>query len=137
MRVKNCVKILWFGLLLFVSSVSIGAGKIDFTDSTKSIIVKKSKPVFTIVLKSNPTTGYSWLLKSYDANLISPVGRKFFPDTSKKLVGAPGYEKWTFRVKPSGFVVPQTMSITLMYTRPWDEQGARITNFKVVTSHAN
>ena len=53
MRVKNCVKILWFGLLLFVSSVSIGAGKIDFTDSTKSIIVKKSKPVFTIVLKSN------------------------------------------------------------------------------------
>jgi predicted secreted protein len=52
-------------------------------------------------------------------------------------MGAPGYEKWTFRVKPAGFVVPHTTNITLVYARSWEEQGAQLTNFKVVTSHAN
>jgi len=109
----------------------------DFTDPLKSIMVKQSQPVFSVVLKSNPTTGYSWLLKNYDSELITPVRSKFFKSTSKKLVGAPGYEKWTFRVKPKGFVVPQMTNIVLVYTHPWDDQGAQATNFRVVTINAN
>jgi inhibitor of cysteine peptidase len=101
------------------------------------ILVKKSEPVFTIILQSNPTTGYSWSLKNYDPNIILPLSRKFYPSTSKGLVGAPGYEKWTFRVKAGGFTVPQLTSITLIYLRPWEEQGVQTINFKVVTNNAN
>lgn len=107
-----------------------------FTDPQKTILVKKSSPSFSVILQSNPTTGYSWSLKSYDNVLVHPISRKFYPSKSG-LVGAGGYEKWVFSVKPAGFVVPQTTSITLIYARPWDLQGAQATNFKVVTANDN
>lgn len=113
-----------------------GSGVV-FSDPLKTIVVKKSQPVFEIILQSNPTTGYSWALKGYDSNLMVPVKNKFYPSENKKLVGVPGYEKWTFRVKSEGFIVPQLTNITLVYLRPWDEQGAKAVNFKVVTNNAN
>lgn len=129
--------------ILFVVSVCVGNNKnkqkVEFTDPLRPIMVTRAKPVFTITLKSNPTTGYSWLLRSYDANLITPISRKFFPPSNEKtfLAGAAGHEKWTFRVKPAGFVVPQTTGITLVYVRPWDDQSAQATNFRVVTGNVN
>ena len=136
---KKYVRILCLGLLLGVISTNAANNEIEvvFTNPLKTIVVKQSKPVFSIVLHSNPTTGYLWVLKNYDSNLISPVSRKFYPPVNKKLMGATGYEKWTFRVKPSGFIVPQLTGITLIYLRPWDEQGAQVINFKVVTNNAN
>lgn len=132
-------KILWLVLLAFITSIYAGNenSKIDFTDSAKAIIVERSKPTFSIILQSNPTTGYSWLLRSYDANLIAPVSRKYYPSTDKKLVGAPGYEKWTFRVKSLGFIVPQATSITLIYAHLWDGEAVQSINFRVVTNYAD
>ncbi len=130
----------WYSLLLalLITSEILAASDAVFTDPFKTIIVRKSNPTFTIIVESNPTTGYSWVLKSYSANLIVPISRKFYrPQSKKLLVGSPGYEKWTFRIKPEGFTVPQLTSITLIYLRPWDELGAQITNFKVVTQNAN
>lgn len=135
--IKNYVKVLSLGLLLIVVAVQAEDKTIVFSDPAKTIMVKKSNPVFNIILQSNPTTGYSWSLKSYDSNLIVPVKHKFYPPENKKLVGAPGYERWTFRVKTEGFTVPQLTSITLIYLRPWEEQGAQAVNFKVVTNDAD
>ena len=125
------------GLLLVTVATQAKTSKVTFSDPMKSVIVKKSSPVFEIILRSNPTTGYSWLLKSYDSNLIVPVAHRFYPPEDKKLVGASGYEKWVFQVKPTGFTVPQLTSITLIYIRPWEEQGAQAINFKVVTNNAD
>ena len=113
--------------------------KIPFTDPAKPIIVKKAKPFFTVVLKSNPTTGYSWLVKNYDNHLIFPVRHKYFPPdpTKHTLIGAPGYEKWTFRLKNAAFVVPHATSVTLVYTRSWEDQGAQVMNFRVITGNTN
>lgn len=136
----RCMQVSCFGILLIMTGICVGNEnnkKIEFTDPAKPIIVTQSNPVFSIVMQSNPTTGYSWLLKSYDATLISPISRKFYPPTNRKLVGAPGYEKWTFRVKSPGFVVPQTTSIVLLYARSWEMQDIHPTNFKVVTSNDN
>lgn len=120
------------------STVESGANKIIFTDQAKPIIVAKSKPEFDLILQSNPTTGYSWVLKEYDANLVVPIQHKFYPSAGdKKLVGAPGHEKWTFRVKPQGFTVSHLLSISLIYLRQWEEQGIQTANFKVVTNNAN
>jgi inhibitor of cysteine peptidase len=133
---KNYMKVLWLGLLL-IAVVVQAKDEVVFTNPAKMITIKQSDPVFSIILQSNPTTGYSWFLKSYDANLISLVGHKFYSPVNKKLAGAPRYEKWTFRVKPGGFAVPQLTSITLICLRPWEEQGAQVINFKVVTYNAN
>jgi inhibitor of cysteine peptidase len=103
----------------------------NFTDPAKPIMVGKTSSTFTIKLKSNPTTGFSWFLVGYDSNVIKPVSHKYYaPNT--KLVGASGYEKWIFKVKPAGFVVPQITKIQLAYTRPWNLENYRPTTFKVV-----
>lgn len=112
-------------------------GGITYTDPQKPIMVKKAAPRFNVILQSNPTTGYSWSLKDYDYNLIKPISRKYYP-AKTGLIGSGGYEKWVFAIKnPPGFVVPHTTSITLIYSRPWDLQGAQAMNFKVVTVNAN
>ncbi len=92
-----------------------------YTEEKQNILVTADQPEFTIQLKSNPTTGYSWFLREYDNNVLVPV-KHTFQGANVKLMGAPGFELWTFRVKSSGFVVPQQTTIRLVYARPW--QGA-------------
>jgi inhibitor of cysteine peptidase len=123
------LKIIVFTILLITTSICFAK---DFTDPSKSIMVDKSSPTFTIKLQSNPSTGFSWFLVKYDSNLITPISHKYIaPDT--KLVGAPGYEEWVFKADPRALVVPQITKIQLAYTRPWNLEGYRTTTFKVVT----
>jgi inhibitor of cysteine peptidase len=89
-----------------------------YTENKTNIAVTSKQPEFIIKLKSNPTTGYTWYLREYDSNLISPV-KHSYEQGPTELIGAPGYEIWTFRVKPAGFVVPQQTVMRLVYTRPW------------------
>lgn len=137
MKIKKFCKLCAF-LCMFFVTVGFAAtnNSVVFTDPQKPILVKKTQPIFTIILQSNPTTGFSWALKNYDNNLIKPVKRVFVAG-QRGLIGAGGYEKWTFAVKPAGFVVPQTTSITLIYSRSWELEGAQATNFKVVTNNDN
>ncbi len=90
-----------------------------YTEDKLNIIATPQSPEFIIKLKSNPTTGYSWFLRDYDSNLIAPVSHTF-QRPGQVMPGAPGYEMWTFRVKPAGFAVPQQTVIRLIYTRPWE-----------------
>lgn len=153
MDIKKCANILLF-VMLFIRAINICAVgdsdksktvsgsnspdntlndiKTGLTDPKKPIIVTKSKPEFSIILLSSPgSTGYSWLLKEYNANLISPVSYKFYI-RYKKLIGAPGYEKWTFRIK--SFVVPQVTNISFVYARPWTKEDFDEANFRIITT---
>ncbi|MEO8400272.1 MAG: protease inhibitor I42 family protein, partial [Gammaproteobacteria bacterium] len=88
-------------------------------------------------LKSNPTTGYSWFLRSFDSNLIQPVRHNFEAPTGKKLMGAPGYDIWTFHVKPAGFTVPQETVIRFIYARPWNSSDQTRQVVFTVTTQEN
>lgn len=87
-----------------------------------NITVDNKHPEFTIQLKSNPTTGYAWFLREYDNTLLQPVKHNF-KGANTKLMGAGGFEYWTFRVLPAGFSVPQQMLIKFVYTRPWQSNA--------------
>lgn len=89
-----------------------------YEEDKQSISVAASQPEFTLKLKSNPTTGYSWYLREYNANIIAPVKHSFEQPT-RELIGASGFELWTFKVKPAGFTVPQQTVIRMVYARPW------------------
>lgn len=104
----------------------------SFTDPNKVIRVSPDKPTVSLRIKSNPTTGYVWLLSDYNSNLLTPVSQKYYPPKGD-LMGASGYEVWMFRVKPRGFSVPQMTSITLQSVRPWVvTQNAQKLTFSVV-----
>src|SRR5262245_44150823 len=87
-----------------------------YTEDKLSITVPPNQPTFVIKLKSNPTTGYSWFLREYDQNILMPVSQQFEKPT-QELMGASGFEIWTFKVKPAGFVVPQQTIIRMVYAR--------------------
>jgi len=89
-----------------------------YSEDKQNISVALDKPTFVLKLKSNPTTGYAWFLRDYNTNLIIPVKHSFQPP-ERGLIGAPGYELWTFRVKPAAFTVPQITTIRMTYARPW------------------
>lgn len=105
-----------------------------YTEDKPVAVVTASNPVFSIKLKSNPTTGYSWYLRRYNTNVLQPVKHSFEPPENSKLLGAPGYEIWTFRVKPDGFKVPMQTKIRFVYARSWEinDQGKQLV-FQVTT----
>ncbi|MBA3660731.1 MAG: protease inhibitor I42 family protein [Gammaproteobacteria bacterium] len=89
-----------------------------YSEAKQSITVTSDQPVFTIKLKSNPTTGYAWFLRDYNHDLITPV-KHSFTQPEQKLIGAPSYEVWVFKAKPTAFTVPHQTTIRMVYARPW------------------
>ena len=92
-----------------------------YTEDKLNVIVTKDQPQFIIHLKSNPTTGYNWFLREYDAKLIIPIKHRY-EAPNNRMVGASGYDVWTFSVKPAAFIVPQMTQLRFIYTRPWETQ---------------
>jgi inhibitor of cysteine peptidase len=85
-----------------------------FTDASKVIAVRVGD-TFTIVLDSNPTTGYSWQLKSVpppSLDFVSSAYRINHP----VLPGTGGREIWTFKAVTAG-----DAAISLEYVRPFDK----------------
>ena len=93
---------------------------VSFTEDKLAVLVTPDQPQFILKLKSNPTTGYSWFLKSYDANIFIPKKHFFNAEKNSHLVGAPGIEEWVFATKKDAFIVPQTSMMTFVYKRPWE-----------------
>lgn len=104
------------------------------TDPTKALVVKSDSTTFTIKLRSNPTTGYSWVLRAnYNAEIITPVAHAFHA-AKTTMVGAPGYETFEFKISEKGFLVPQTLQLTFEYVRPWQvSSNPEKTLFTIVT----
>ncbi len=78
-------------------------------------IVKVNKE-FQVVLKSNPTTGYSWMAK-YDSNYVKLINSRYIPYKTKPgIVGSGGIQIFTFKAIKPGKTV-----IMMQYQRPWAE----------------
>jgi len=77
---------------------------------------------FSLVLESNPTTGYSWrLAEPLDDELLKLVSSEFEAKggphgEGEEMVGAPGEEVWTFEALKAG-----KTEVKLEYVRPWEK----------------
>jgi inhibitor of cysteine peptidase len=117
--------------ILLVSSSALA----DFSDPSKAILLTADHPSFTLTLKSNPTTGYRWVVRHYDRHLLSLLGQHFHAPNTQKM-GAPGYVSFDFKAKPDAFVAAQKTKINLEYVRPWEAKthDAQKLHFTVVTT---
>ncbi|MCD6358613.1 MAG: protease inhibitor I42 family protein [Dehalococcoidia bacterium] len=74
---------------------------------------------FTLILKSNASTGYQWqLIEALDSSILKLVTSEYEtpPETDPPMMGAPGREMWIFKsVRPGG------TAISLGYSQPWME----------------
>lgn len=101
----------------------LGSRLMTVTDMTKGVFSDPSAPVsveagkeFSLVLASNPTTGYQWNLAApLDESVLGLSGKDYSP-SAPGVAGAGGTETWTFRAKAAGRSV-----IFMSYGRPWEK----------------
>jgi inhibitor of cysteine peptidase len=94
-----------------------------YTEQKSSITVASTQPEFTIQLKANPTTGYSWFLREYENQWLTPTNHQYHAPENKRLMGAPGFETWSFKMTPEAFKVPHQTLIRFVYARPWEKNN--------------
>jgi inhibitor of cysteine peptidase len=111
---------LCFSAVVFAAPKNPPAPTAAHLQDKPAFVVMSDQPVFQIKLKSNPTTGYSWYLREWNSEVVEPLKHQFEAPTTKKLMGAPGYEIWTFRAKPGAFVVPLQTILRFVYARSWE-----------------
>ncbi|MEA1927971.1 MAG: protease inhibitor I42 family protein [Candidatus Auribacterota bacterium] len=84
--------------------------------SNDSTIEAAAGEEFSIILVSNPTTGYSWSFAvPLDETIIKLTEDKFIPPDNLRK-GAPGKQLWTFQAVAEG-----KTTISLEYIRPWEK----------------
>ena len=114
-------------ITFLMSLVSCKGIVIDEKNNNGKIEVKNGSR-FSIVLDSNPTTGYDWYMaeEDYKANL-SLIGSEYSQSRKEKgLMGAGGKRTFTFLAEKSG-----STNITLEYKREFEKDVEPIDNFSV------
>lgn len=114
-------------VLCLFFSISCGVKKIDYEDNGKTVSVEKGKS-FSIILESNPTTGYDWYI-SGDSQMgnIDLIDSDYEQSSkNKKLVGAGGSKIFTFEAMQSGSAL-----ISLEYKRDFEEGVEPIDRFSI------
>ena len=129
MKIKSTHQIL-FVIAMIISLVSMAGCKaqpvkISETDNGKSISVSVGNQL-EVSLSGNPTTGYSWEVKSVDATILEQVGEPQFSSDNPNLVGSGGIQTFTFDVKKSGSV-----TLELIYHRPWETDVEPLQTFSI------
>ena len=105
------------------SDTATASGKIVYATPDKTIVISKPSDVVQLLLPSNATTGYRWMLASMDRNILQLQSAQYIaPHT--KLIGASGYEKWRFCINANNVTGPTVTKIKLLYARPWEAQNA-------------
>ena len=80
-----------------------------------------------ITLAGNPSTGYTWEPKDLDPSMFLQVGETQFTSSDPNLVGSGGTQTLTLRTLKTG-----TVTLTLVYHRPWETGVAPADTFSVV-----
>lgn len=112
----------YYPLIQPVESYRI-SGSVEEEKRLERIVARIDEP-FTIVLNSNPTTGYKWF-PDYDYYLLSLDGETYEKDSSDRI-GAGGRSVFTFRPLKSG-----KTTISLVYRRPWENIVAEVRTYHV------
>ncbi len=124
-RIKWLMVLLIISISFFYQISFAAAQQISqpiYSETQAVISVTPNQSQFIIELQSNPSTGYSWFLMSYDHALLVPI-KHYFQKSAMRVVGASGVEVWIFQAKSAAFKVPQQTSLRFIYARPWEAKA--------------
>ena len=83
------------------------------------VVDAKVGDILTVILETNPSTGYSWEVAIDPVDSIEEGTKRYFSKSDKKLRGAPKTLVWKFSAKKRGYFI-----LTFNYLRPWEgEEG--------------
>jgi inhibitor of cysteine peptidase len=124
------------GYLLLVtfllSSCTIsGDIMLDENDNGRKIQLSQDED-FIITLASNPSTGFSWQVAEIDESILRQVGESEYvisDQPNQPIPGEGGKEVFRFVT-----VSPGKTTLSLFYTRPWEETDEPEKSFSIEVS---
>ena len=91
--------------------------QLDAGDDGSTVTVPASAR-FTVSLRSNPTTGYSWAIVDLNTSIVENTDHQYVQDAAPPgMVGVGGTETWEFTGCSAG-----TTTLRLEYRRPWEDK---------------
>ena len=117
--------------LLCVMSAGSVVASVKSEDAQDSVIVNAKTKAATITLKSTPSTGYRWYLKSYPSDIFSSVNYDYLPP-SQEMPGSPGKAQFTFKVSGQASTVPRIVPVVLVNARSWEPSSGQIKTIWIV-----
>jgi inhibitor of cysteine peptidase len=91
-----------------------------FADANQIIKVTPQGPRFVVSLKANPTTGYQWVLLSYDTKRFRLLDSKY-QAPNRRLMGAGGQMNFRFALLKDRHY-PHSTQMIFRYARSWEPQ---------------
>ncbi len=101
------MKRILFATIIFASLISGCASRgsepsLQITDPQQPIEIAAGKE-FTIVIKSNPTTGYQWeIVGDLEAGMVEWVQQEYLSTSQPGMAGGGGVDVWTFKAVGAG-----------------------------------
>lgn len=96
-----------------------------YNNPNQTIYVSADHTDFVISQPANPTTGYTWKVTGYDAQLITFIKSDYVKPFDTKRVGTGGNTLLGFRATPALISTPgKTTTIQLRYAQPWDPNNS-------------
>ena len=96
-------------------------------DTDREIVLSGNRS-FEIVLPSNPTTGYNWVLDIDHPEVITNSGHRYVPDRSGR-VGVGGETTWFHRTRANGEAL---LTYSYQSTREEGLLPTRVVTFRIV-----
>lgn len=135
----RCIRLFFFVLVLFCVVIIMANEEekekkiFTMSECNESSITVNSTGEFSIKIKSNPTTGYSWAVQEIKPNdlvkYLSVKTEEPGEGSQPPKLGAPTYEILTFEA-----LKPGKVEIFLNYRRPWEKDVAPIKTYKVLVT---
>ena len=125
-------KIIFTFILLLITTLILSgcmfSGKTLTESNNGQSLSLKVNEMVQIRLESNITTGFKWNLSNEtDTGIVSLISSDYKQtSTDKELVGAGGYETFTFKANSKG-----NTAIVLTYNKPWEEGVEPLKTFKI------
>ena len=101
------------------------------TDLKKGVFLKRGQRTFSVVLRSNATTGFKWFFKPERQDwIVMRDARYIAPDTH--LMGAPGEQVFRFKLKTLACKMPSVHYLDFTYMRPWEHVPGQTQRVRVL-----
>jgi inhibitor of cysteine peptidase len=123
----NKISLLLPLIFLFLLSVKSSFSQIEVFTANDTNITVTAGEQFSILLESNPATGYNWSVRIPEgAEKIMIINSEYAKSNSGKF-GEGGEQLWRFKALSSGNV-----KLELSYIRAWEkEEPAKVIAFNV------
>lgn len=103
-----------------------------FASAIMEVNVDHDAKAFSIKLPANPTTGFRWVIDSYDDKHFQKTAEKYLA-TSPRRIGSGGQMCFTFERKKSLQSLHET-TLVFKYQRAWEEKPVDV---QTVVVHFN